>query len=91
MDTMSEFDLSAPDPDEAPRNLDWSKARRANDADQYRRRKAANYGATIVLVHLKDGRDVYEAYDSDDLLGRFDSYEEAREHARRRLLVTAET
>jgi hypothetical protein len=51
--------------------------------------KAANFGATIVLVHLEDGRDVYEAYHEQRLLGRFDTFEAAREHARRHLSVGA--
>jgi hypothetical protein len=89
MATKTEHDLSAPDPDEVPHGLDWSKARRAGHADWYRRMKAANFGATIVLVHLDDGRDVCEAYHEQRLLGRFDTLEAAREHARRLLSITA--
>jgi hypothetical protein len=88
--TTRKVDPSAPDPDEAPRDLDWGKARRARDADGYRRVKAAHHGATIAQVHLEDGRDVYEAYHQDRLLGRFASLEEAKEHARRLISLTAE-
>jgi hypothetical protein len=90
MATRTEHDLSTPGPDEVPHGLDWSKARRAGHADWYRRTKAASFGATIVLAHLDDGREVYEAYHEQRLLGRFETFEAAREHARQRLSVGAE-